>query len=260
MDPRWLSHFSDAARQVERYRIGRVLLAGDAAHIPAPAGGQGMNMGMQDAFNLGWKLAAVLRGEVSDALLDTYHDERHAVGADTLKLIRAQTALFGLGQPFAELYAVLSHLIGLGEVNTYLSATLSGLDIRYRMGDGHPLLGRRVPDIEVSTGGTRIYELLHPAKPVLLDFSDTTELTDAAGWPRRIIIHQSSTTTTPWTLPDATAVPAPAGLLIRPDGYIAWINEGTPDLAALHHTLTAWCGAAPADDHHRSEYARGDSQ
>ena len=242
--PRWLSHFSDAARQAERYRIGRVLLAGDAAHIHAPGGGQGMNMGMQDAFNLGWKLAAVLRGEATDALLDTYHDERHGVGADTLRLIRAQTALFGLGEPIADLYGVLTHLIGFGDVNTYLSATLSGLDIHYPSADGHPLSGRRVPDVEISTGGrtTTIYELLHPARPVLLDFLDDAALADAAGWTERIT---AVSTTDAWTLPGVTTtIPAPSALLIRPDGYVAWISDGAPDLAALRETLTAWCGAA----------------
>jgi 2-polyprenyl-6-methoxyphenol hydroxylase-like FAD-dependent oxidoreductase len=243
--PRWLSHFSDAARQAERYRIGRVLLAGDAAHIHAPAGGQGMNLGMQDAFNLGWKLAAVLRGEAGDTLLDSYHDERHAVGADTLKLIRAQTALFGLGEPIAELYAVPTQLIGFDDVNTYLSATLSGLDIRYPSANGHPLLGRRVPDSEIRIGGrtTTIYALLNPAKPVLLDFSETTALTDAAaGWAGRIVTVSAASSTGASTLPGATGVSAPSALLIRPDGYVAWISDGAADLAGLREKLTAWCG------------------
>ncbi len=243
--PRWLSHFNDAARQADRYRIGRMLLAGDAAHIHLPAGGQGMNMGMQDAFNLGWKLAAVVRGEATDALLDTYHDERHAADADTLNVVRAQAVLFGLGDQITQLYTLLTRLVGLSEVNAYLSATLSGLDIRYSGFGDHPLQGRRVPDIAINTGGepTTIYELLHRANPVLLSFSDDAVLTEAAAWAGRITAV-SATTTDPWTLPDGTAIPAPAALLIRPDGYIAWISNGATDLAGLRENLTTWCGAA----------------
>lgn len=244
--PRWLSHFTDAARQAERYRIGRVLLAGDAAHIHLPAGGQGMNMGMQDAFNLGWKLAAVARGEATDALLDTYHDERHAVDADTLKLVRAQAALFGLGDPITELYNVFTHLAGLGEVNTYLSATLSGLDIRYPGFGDHPLLGRRVPDVAINTRGrtTTIYGLLHRATPILLTFSDCAPVVEAAtAWAGRITTVSATNSGDPWTLPDATTIPAPTAVVVRPDGYVAWISDGAPNLADLRETLTAWCGA-----------------
>ena len=252
--PRWLSHFNDAARQAERYRIGRVLLAGDAAHIHLPAGGQGMNMGMQDAFNLGWKLAAVVRGEATDALLDTYHDERHAVDADTLNLVRAQAALFGLGDPITELYNVFTRLIGFSEVNTYLSARLSGLDIRYPGSGDHPLLGRRVPDVAINTssGTTTIYQLLHRATPVLLSFSDDAALAEATAWAGRVTPVSATTTAGPWTLPDATTIRAPAALLIRPDGYVAWISDGAPDLAGLRETLTTWCGAADR----RSDEAR----
>jgi 2-polyprenyl-6-methoxyphenol hydroxylase-like FAD-dependent oxidoreductase len=243
--PRWLSHFNDAVRQSERYRIRRVLLAGDAAHIHLPAGGQGMNMGMQDAFNLGWKLAAVVRGEATDALLDTYHDERHAADADTLNVVRAQAALFGLGDQITQLHNVFNHLVGFSQVNTYLSATLSGLDIRYAGFGDHPLLGRRVPDVAINTGGgaTRVYELLHEARPVLLSFADDGVLAEATAWAGRVAAV-SAATTDPWTLPDGTAVPAPAALFIRPDGYVAWISDGATDLADLHETLTAWCGTA----------------
>jgi 2-polyprenyl-6-methoxyphenol hydroxylase-like FAD-dependent oxidoreductase len=244
--PRWLSHFNDAVRQAERYRIGRVLLAGDAAHIHLPAGGQGMNMGMQDAFNLGWKLATVVRGDATDALLDTYHDERHAADADTLNLIRAQAALFGMGDQITQLHNVFAHLVGFSQVNTYLSATMSLLDLRYPGFGDHPLLGRRVPDIAINTGGyaTRIYELLHEAKPVLLSFSDDAALTQAAPWAGRVTPVRATTAADPWTLPDGTAIPAPAALLIRPDGYVPWITDGGTDLADLHETLTTWCGAA----------------
>jgi 2-polyprenyl-6-methoxyphenol hydroxylase-like FAD-dependent oxidoreductase len=244
--PRWLSHFNDAVRQAERYRTGRVLLAGDAAHIHLPAGGQGMNMGMQDAFNLGWKLAAVVRGEATDALLDTYHDERHAADADILKLVRAQAALFGLGDQITELYAVFTHLIGFSQVNTYLSATLSGLEICYPGFGDHPLLGRRVPDIPINTSGgsTTIYKLLHRATPVLLSFSDDAALAEATAWVGRVTPVSATNAADPWTLPDATTIAAPAALLIRPDGYVAWISDGAPDLAGLRETITAWYGAA----------------
>jgi len=244
--PRWLSHFNDAARQAECYRIGRVLLAGDAAHIHLPAGGQGMNMGMQDAFNVGWKLAAVVRGEAADALLDTYHDERHAADADTLKLVRAQAALFGLGEPITQLYNVFAHLIGFSEVNSYLSATLSGLDIGYPGFGDHPLLGRRVPDVAINTSGraTTIYQLLHRAMPVLLSFSDDAALAEATAWAGRVTAVSATNTAGVWPLPDATTIPAPAALLIRPDGYVAWISDGATDLAGLREIITAWCGAA----------------
>lgn len=244
--PRWLSHFNDAARQAERYRIGRVLLAGDAGHIHLPAGGQGMNMGMQDAFNLGWKLAAVVRGDATDALLDTYHDERHAADADILKLVRAQAALFGQSEPITELCNIFTRLIGFSEVNTYLSAKLSGLDIRYPGFGDDPLLGRRAPDIPLNTSGasTTLYKLLHRATPVLLSFSDDAAVAEAAAWAGRITTVSAADTAHPWTLPDATTIPAPAALLIRPDGYVAWISDGAPDLGDLRKTITAWCGAA----------------
>jgi 3-(3-hydroxy-phenyl)propionate hydroxylase len=250
--PRWLSHFNDAARQAERYRVARVFLAGDAAHIHLPAGGQGMNMGMQDAFNLGWKLAAVLRGEASDALLDTYHDERHAADADTLNVVRAQAVLFGVGDPITQLYNVFAHLAGFSQVNAYLSAMLSGLDIRYPGFGDHSLLGRRVPDVPINTGGgaTRIYELLHRAEPVLLGFSDDAATAEAASaWAGRVTTVSATNTADPWTLPDATTIPAPTALFIRPDGYVAWVSDGAPNLADLRKTLTAWCGAA----HHRTD-------
>ncbi|RJO73370.1 hypothetical protein D5S18_19230 [Nocardia panacis] len=243
--PRWLSHFTDAIRQADRYRSGRVFLAGDAAHIHLPAGGQGMNMGMQDAFNLGWKLAAVLRGEAADDLLDTYHNERHAADADTLKLIRAQSILCRPDPDPRDLLELMARLVGFDDVNRYLAATVSGLDIRYPMTGEHPLLGRRVPDanIDTATGKKRVFDLLNPARPVLLDFSNTTGLTAAAaGWADRTRIVHAECSPTPWTLPAGADIPAPAALLIRPDRYVAWVCDGEPDLDALHHALTTWCG------------------
>jgi 3-(3-hydroxy-phenyl)propionate hydroxylase len=243
--PRWLSHFNDATRQVEHYRMGRILLAGDAAHIHAPAGGQGMNMGMQDAFNLGWKLSAVVNGDAPEQLLDTYHDERHTAGADTLNLIRAQMGLMGVGEPISQLRQVVRRLIDLPEVNGYLGATLSGLAIRYPVGEGHPLLGRRVPDVSIRSGGTtsRIYNLLHPAKTVLLDFSDSDQLgTATAAWQGRVNVIQASCSPEPWALPGAGTVAVPTALLIRPDGYVGWVNDGGHDLPGLRESLTTWCG------------------
>jgi 2-polyprenyl-6-methoxyphenol hydroxylase-like FAD-dependent oxidoreductase len=243
--PRWLSHFSDAIRQADRYRVGRVLLAGDAAHIHLPAGGQGMNMGMQDAFNLGWKLAAVMRGDAPDALLDTYQTERHSADADILKVIRAQSVLFEPGPRMGELYDIFSHLVGFDNVNRYLSTTLSGLDIRYPMPGEHPMLGRRMPDIEISSGegGKRVYDLLKAARPVLLGFSDTADLTKAADrWAGRIDIVTADCLSDSWAVPGVGTVPAPSAVLIRPDGYVSWVSDGGHDLAQLRESLTTWCG------------------
>ncbi|MFF3575099.1 FAD-dependent monooxygenase [Nocardia jiangxiensis] len=246
----WLSHFTDSIRQADRYRVGRVFLAGDAAHIHLPAGGQGMNMGIQDAFNLGWKLAAVLRGEAPDALLDTYHDERHAADADTLKIIRAQSILCEPGPRPADLLELLARLVGFDDVNRYLTAVLSGLDLRYPTTGEHPLLGRRVPDADLntSTDAKRIYELLHAGRPVLLDFSGTMNTPDAAaGWADRIDIVRADRSSDIWALPAGADIPAPTALLIRPDGYVAWASDSTPDLTGLQQALTTWCGPALND-------------
>jgi 3-(3-hydroxy-phenyl)propionate hydroxylase len=245
--PRWLSYFTDAVRQVEGYRAGRVLLAGDAAHIHLPAGGQGINMGMQDAFNLGWKLAAVLRGDATDTLLDTYHDERYAADADILKMVRAQSVLFSLDPRTADLVEVMTRLVGFDEGNRYLSTTMSGLTARYRMPGGHPMLGCRVPDADISTRGTdkRIFELLRGARPVLLDMSRAAGLADAAaGWADRIDIVVADCPSPVWELPGAGTIPAPAALLIRPDGHVVWASDRDPDLVALHEALDTWCGPA----------------
>jgi 2-polyprenyl-6-methoxyphenol hydroxylase-like FAD-dependent oxidoreductase len=245
--PRWLSFFTDAVRQAESYRVGRVLLAGDAAHIHLPAGGQGINMGMQDAFNLGWKLAAVVRGDAPDALLDTYHDERYATDADILKMVRAQSVLFDPDPRAADLVEVMTRLVGFDEGNRYLSTTMSGLDARYPMPGGHPMLGCRVPDADISTRGAdkRVFELLRSARPVLLDMSGTAGLADAAArWADRIDIVAADCPSQAWEVPGAGTIPAPAALLIRPDGHVAWASDRDPDLAALHEALGTWCGPA----------------
>jgi FAD binding domain/Aromatic-ring hydroxylase, C-terminal len=243
--PRWLSHFGDAMRQADRYRVGRVLLAGDAAHIHLPAGGQGMNMGMQDAFNLGWKLAAVVNGDATEQLLDTYNDERHAVDAETLKMIRAQTVLCDPGQRTTELYDLITHLIGFDDVNSYLSTTLSGLGVQYPMPGEHRLLGRRVPDVDISSsnGARRIYELLNTARPVLLSLSCATDLAiSTAGWADRIDIVTAHCPSDSWAVPGVGTVSVPSAVLIRPDGYVSWVNDGSHDLSQLRQSLTTWCG------------------
>ena len=242
---RWLSHFNDAVRQAEQYRVGRVLLAGDAAHIHLPAGGQGMNMGMQDAFNLGWKLAAVVRGDAPEDLLATYQDERHAADAEILKVIRAQSVLCQPGPQSHELYDLFTHLVGFDNVNRYLSTLQSGLDIRYPMAGGHPLLGRRVPDVSIRCGGTTstIYNLLHPAKAVLLDLSGSDQLRAATSpWLGRVTFLQAGCAPDPWALPGAGTVSVPTALLIRSDGYVSWVNDADHGPSLLRESLTTWCG------------------
>ncbi|HEY4454816.1 MAG TPA: FAD-dependent monooxygenase [Pseudonocardiaceae bacterium] len=245
---RWLSSFTDATRQAQRYRVGRVLLAGDAAHIHLPVGGQGLNMGIQNAFNLGWKLAAVLRGEAPDSLLDTYHDERHAIDGEVLKLIRAQSLLVSENPKAVDLSDVVARLIELDDVNRYLGNIQAGLDIRYPVPGTHPLLGRRIPDADITTasGDRRVFELLRSAKPVLLDLSGTASLVDAAApWAGRIDVAAAECPARTWEVPGVGTIPAPTAVLIRPDGHVAWASEGEPNLAALRHALTTWCGPAP---------------
>ncbi|WP_430336065.1 FAD-dependent monooxygenase [Rhodococcus sp. ACT016] len=241
----WLSHFNDAIRQVDRYRSGRVFLAGDAAHIHVPAGGQGMNMGMQDAFNLGWKLAAVLRGNAPDSLLDTYHDERHAADAETLKLIRAQSILCEPEPKLADLLELMARLVSFDDVNRYLTAALSGLDLQYPTAGGHALLGRRVPDADIisGSGATRIFDLLRDARPVLLDLSHTPGLTEAAAaWAGRVDVVTANCAADSWAVPGAGTIATPSALLIRPDGYVAWVAGDNLDLDALRGTLGTWYG------------------
>jgi 3-(3-hydroxy-phenyl)propionate hydroxylase len=245
--PRWLSHFTDAARQADSFGVGRAFLAGDAAHIHLPAGGQGINMGMQDAFNLGWKLAAVVRGDASDALLDSYHDERHAADADILKICRAQSVLMDPDPRVADLVEIVTRLVGFDDANHYLSMTMSGLDVRYPMPGAHPLLGRRVPDVDIITRGAdkRVFELLRAARPVLLDMSGRADLSGAAaGWVERVDTVAADCPSQVWEVPGAGAISTPAALLIRPDGHVAWASDRDPDLVALHEALDTWCGPA----------------
>ncbi len=245
--PRWVSRFSDAARQASRYRKGRVLLAGDAAHIHFPAGGQGLNMGVQDAVNLGWKLASVVRGQASEGLLDTYHGERHPVGERVLHNTRAQAALARPGAQTDALRDVFSSLMVFDDVNRHLRGMLTALNVRYQIDGDHPLTGRRVPDADLKApdGATRVYELLHAARPVLLDLRGSSEVAAAAeGWADRVDLVEARSEDDYWPVPDLGEIAAPAALLIRPDGHVAWAVDGAPGRAALRTALATWFGPA----------------
>lgn len=237
--PRWISRFTDVARQAATYRKGRVLLAGDAAHIHHSVGGQGLNTGLQDAVNLGWKLAQVIKGMSSDGLLDSYQAERHPVGARVLRNTMAQIAL--LRRAEAHLAAArdcLSELLGAEDARKKFAGMMSGLDIRYDLGGGHPLLGRRMPDLdlEMDGGSSRVYALLHEARPLLLDFGCGLDIAPWADRVRRIDARYEGA----WELPVLGMVAAPGAVLVRPDGYVAWVGkQNTPDLAKA---LTNWFG------------------
>ncbi|RST05371.1 monooxygenase [Streptomyces sp. WAC07149] len=231
-EPVWVSAFGDAARQVTEYRRGRVLLAGDAAHIHLPAGGQGMNTGIQDAVNLGWKLASVVLGRAPLALLDTYHGERHPVGRRLLMNTRAQGLLFLSGAEVQPLRDSLRELMAYEDVARHLAAMVTGLEITYDVGRGsHPLLGRRMPDLELTgpDGPTSSTALLRPARGVLLDLADNPRLRQrAAAWAERV----DTVTARPRGAASGTAAAhGTTALLIRPDGYVAWAAPGS------HHDL-----------------------
>lgn len=245
--PRWISRFNDAARQADRYRQGRVLLAGDAAHIHFPAGGQGLNMGVQDAVNLGWKLASVVRGRAPQSLLDSYHAERHPVAERVLSNTRAQSALARPGPQSDALREVFGQLMVFDDVNRHLRHMLTALDIRYPTDDRHLLSGRRAPDADLKTAGgaSGVSELLHAGRPVLLDLGAGAEVTAAAaGWADRVDVVEAVSEDEHWFVPAAGEIPAPAALLIRPDGHVAWATgtTGSPDIAALRRALTTWFG------------------
>lgn len=235
----WISRFTDATRQAAAYRAGRVLLAGDAAHIHFPIGGQGLNTGIQDAVNLGWKLARVARGEAGGKLLDTYHAERHPVAARVLHNTMAQTALNGPGERIDALRDTMSELLGMHEPRTRIAAMMCGLDIHYDLGEGHSLLGRRVPDLDLHTpsGPARLFTLLHQAHGVLLKFGGQAWDFDIAPWSDRVSIfdvHYSGV----WELPVISEVAAPDAVLVRPDGYVAWVGDGST--AGLPDALDRW--------------------
>ena len=238
--PTWISRFTDMTRQAESYRAGRVLLAGDAAHVHPPQGGQGLNMGVQDAVNLGWKLAQVVGGTSPDGLLDTYHAERHPVAARVLHNTMAQVALAAPGARVDAVRDILAGLLALDEPRKQIAGMVSGLDIHYDLGEGHPLLGRRMPDLDVVTAGgpVRVYSLLHGARPVLLNLGSPLGF-DVTPWAGRVQFADA-TYTGAWELPVLGEVTAPAAVLIRPDGYVAWVGEVTgPGLA---DALTTWFG------------------
>ncbi|WP_026911688.1 FAD-dependent monooxygenase [Patulibacter minatonensis] len=265
-DPVWISRFTDAARQVERYRDRRVLLAGDAAHVHPPDGGFGLQTGVQDAVNLGWKLARVVDGTAPEGLLDSYHAERHPVGATVLRHAMASTVLRRPDERTTALRETVAGLLGTEEARNALAAEMTGLGIRYDLGDGHPLLGRRVPDLDLVTadGPVRVFEFLHEARPVLLDLGasaldpvgcgteapvrggtegpgDAPSTVDPGPWADRVRTVRARCDG-PWELPAIGAVEAPPALLVRPDGYVAWVGDG--DGAGLAAAMGRWFGPA----------------
>jgi 3-(3-hydroxy-phenyl)propionate hydroxylase len=270
-DVTWLSRFNDAARQAASYRAGRVLLAGDAAHVHSPAGGQGLNIGVQDAVNLGWKLAQVVSGTSPESLLDTYQAERHPIGARVLKTTMALTALNRGDERTKALWETMSDLLKMDEPRKRYAAMMSGLDIHYDLGAGHPLLGRRMPDLDLVTtrkrtlegsfrspagesrraepvephatnGPRRVFTLLHQARPVLLNLGEPGALDIASSpWADRVE-RVDAQYAGPWELPVLGAVAAPTAVLIRPDGHVAWTRDGSD--RGLRDALTTWFGPA----------------
>jgi 3-(3-hydroxy-phenyl)propionate hydroxylase len=238
----WISRFTDATRQAATYRKGRVLIAGDAAHVHPPQGGQGMGTGIQDAVNLGWKLAQVVQGTSPDALLDTYHDERHPVAARVLQITRALVAIGIQDEQHRALREIVEGLLQLNDARKLMASKLFALDIRYDLGDGHPLLGRRMPDLDLDIEGvtTRVYELLHDARAVLLCLDTRTARFDITPWTDRVKLIEAAADRT-CELPLIGAVDVPPAVLIRPDGHVAWTGElSDPQLPAA---LTRWFGA-----------------
>jgi 2-polyprenyl-6-methoxyphenol hydroxylase-like FAD-dependent oxidoreductase len=238
--PTWISRFTDMTRQAASYRKGRVLLAGDAAHVHPPQGGQGLQTGVQDAVNLGWKLAQVLNGTSPDSLLDTYHAERHPVGARVLHNTMAQVALIGIDERTDALRDTITELLSMDEPRKRFAAMMSGLDIQYDLGGGHPLLGRRMPDLDLVTadGAQRVFALLHDAKPVLLSLGEIGD-SDITPWANRVRLIDAEYVGL-WELPVLGVVAAPSAVLIRPDGYVAWVGNGTD--TGLRDALTGWFG------------------
>ncbi len=239
-DVTFLSRFTDATRQAASYRERRVLLAGDAAHVHSPAGGQGLNIGIQDAVNLGWKLAQVVHGTSPSSLLDSYHAERHPIGARVLQLTMAQTALNGGDARLQALRETVSALLQMDEPRKRYAAMMSGLDVHYDLGTGHPLLGRRMPDLDLVTqsGPRRVFTLLHAARPVLLNLGEAGAL-DIVPWADRVARIDARYAGV-WDLPMLGVVTAPTAVLIRPDGYVAWVGDGTDQ--GLREALTTWLG------------------
>ena len=243
--PTSISRFTDMTRQAATYRDRRVLLAGDAAHVHSPVGGQGLNTGVQDAVNLGWKLAQVVNRTAPESLLDTYHAERHPVAARVLRNTMAQVALMRVDERVEALRDTVSELLSMDEPRERFAAMMSGLDIHYDLGEGHPLLGRRMPDLDLVTadGPLRVFTLLHDARPVLLNLGEPGGCFDITPWVDRVQLIDAKYVGT-WELPAIGAVTAPTAVLIRPDGHVVWVgdqtNPGLPD------ALTTWFGPPTA--------------
>jgi len=240
--PAWVSRFTDMTRQAAAYRDRRVLLAGDAAHVHPPVGGQGLNIGVQDAVNLGWKLAQVVKRTSPESLLDTYHAERHPVGARVLQITMAQMALRRTDDRTKALGGIVSELLAMDEPRRRLAAEMSGLGIHYDLGMGHPLLGRRMPDLDLVTpaGTLRVFTLLHGARPVLINLGEPGRF-DVTPWANRVQLVDAEYAGE-WELPALGRVTAPAAVLVRPDGYVAWVDDTAQ--AGLLEALTTWFGPA----------------
>jgi hypothetical protein len=240
--PTWISRFTDMTRQAASYREGRVMLAGDAAHVHGPQGGQGLNTGVQDAVNLGWKLAQVVNKTSPDTLLDTYHAERHPVGARVLHNTMAQVALARIDERSKALRATMLELLSMDEPRRRIAGMISGLDIHYDLGEGHPLLGRRMPDLDLRTadGATRVFALLHDAWPVLLNLGEPGGF-DISPWANRVRLVDAKHDGV-WKLPVIGEIAAPPAVVIRPDGHVAWAGDlMDPELP---QALATWFGAA----------------
>jgi len=240
--PHWISSFTDMTRQAVAYRAGRVLLGGDAAHVHAPMGGQGLNIGVQDAVNLGWKLAQVVNGTSPESLLDTYHAERHPVAARVLQNTMAQRAVAANDERTVALRAILAEVLTMDQPRKHIAAMISGLDVAYDLGEGHPLLGRRMPDLDVQTadGPTRVFCLLHDARPVLLNLGEPGSF-DVSPWADRVRLVDARHDGV-WELPVLGEIAAPPAVVIRPDGHVAWAGDlKDPELP---RALATWFGAA----------------
>ncbi|QPF85468.1 FAD-dependent monooxygenase [Bradyrhizobium genosp. L] len=239
--PVWISRFTDMTRQATTYRDRRVLLAGDAAHVHPPMGGQGLNIGVQDAVNLGWKLAQVVKQTSPESLLDTYQAERHPIAARVLRNTMAHVALNRTDARTRALHDVVSDLLRMEEPRRRVAAMMSGLDVHYDLGNGHPLLGRRMPDLDLITadGAMQIFNLLYHAQSVLLNFGEPGSV-DITGWADRVQLVDAAYDGG-WELPALGTVPAPTAVLVRPDGHVAWVGERTQ--AGLTEALTKWFGA-----------------
>ena len=242
--PIWITRFTDTTRQAAAYRERRVLLAGDAAHVHSPVGGQGLNTGVQDAVNLGWKLAQVVKGISPETLLDTYHSERHPVAARVLRNTMAQVALLRPDERTKAVRDNIAELLAMDEPRKRFAAMMSGLDIQYDLGEGHALLGRRMPDLDLvaTNGPRRVFTLLHDARPVLINFGERGAF-DVTQWAGRVQSIDTEYTGT-WELPALGVVPPPAAVLVRPDGYVAWVGDATG--VGLVDALTTWFGPPAA--------------